>query len=281
MGTAILIGLLNKLSSAEEPQITCLACVQSPTSLARLKDSLKGYGSRVTCLRGDYVQASEQADIVILGVPPGELDSLLATEGLIKALCGKTIISLLAGISCAQTMTALTGSKAQAQGGEKQFHVLRVVPTIGAQSNKSVSLIAETLHAGEQQRSLCKWLFQQIGEVINLPESQMNEATAVGAACHALLIIAIDAIVDGSVSVGLPRAVALSLAAQSLSSSAGLVADGMSPGTMKEAMSVPSGITINSIVHLEDGNVRSAISDSVRHAIQYTREMAPSADSAS
>jgi pyrroline-5-carboxylate reductase len=276
MGTAILVGLLNKISLTQEPEITCLACVQSPASLERLKDSLKDHGTRVTCMRHDYVKASEQADVVILGVPPGELEALLATDGLAEALRGKAIISLLAGISCAQVMTALTDSKAR--DGEEQFHVLRVIPTMGAQSNRSVSLIAETPHAGELQRALCGWLFQQLGKVVHLPESQMNDATAVGAACNALFIIAMDAIVDASISEGLPRAVALSLAAQSLQSSAALVADGMSPATLKGSVSVPSGITINSILKLEQGHVRSAILDGVAHAIRFTRNMASSAD---
>jgi pyrroline-5-carboxylate reductase len=271
MGTAILIGLLNKISSTDEPKITCVACVQSSASLDRLKGLLKHHETRVACMRGDYVKASEQADIVILGVPPGELEALLATDGLAEILMGKTIISLLAGISCTQIMAALTSSKKMDEG--KQYHVLRVIPTMGATTNKSVSLMATTPHAGEFHQGLCKWLFQNIGEVIDLPENLMNEATAVGAACHALVIIAMDAIVDGSVSAGLPRGIALSLAARSLSTCAGLVAGGSSPETLKEAMSVPSGITINAIVQLERGHVRSAISEGVIHAIRYTQNM--------
>lgn len=102
----------------------------------------------------------------------------------------------------------------------------------------------------------------------------MNEATALGAACHALTIEAVDAAVDGSVCEGIPRAVALKLAAANIHGASGLLLNGgMTPESLKEAMSMLKGITINSVNKLDRGRVRGDIADAVRFSIQYTRGM--------
>lgn len=150
--------------------------------------------------------------------------------------------------------------------------MLRLIPSIGAKINDSVTLIAETAHAGHEQQEVTAWMFEQLGQLQWLPESLMDEATAIGAACNALTMVAIDAIVDASVGEGMPRSAAMKVAAASLRSSSGLLlAGGMTPESLKEAMSVPKGITINSVLELERGHARSAISEAVRHAIHYTK----------
>lgn len=50
----------------------------------------------------------------------------------------------------------------------------------------------------------------------------------------------------------------------------------MTPESLKAAMSVPKGITINAVLALERGGARSAVSDAVRDAIRYTKNMSSS-----
>ena len=272
MGTAILKGLLNKTRQGGTPSVTYTAWVRSPISLKRLHHALGENSKQIICVSsGDLVETLTPADVIILGFPPGELNAVFATPGLADALRGKLIVSLLAGVSYDQFTISL-------QSGTKpglDHHVLRVIPTIGATINDSVTLIAETPFAGPEQQQVTAWLFRQLGQTQWLPESLMNEATGAGAACNALVMVAVDAIVDASVAGGMPRSTAMKQAAASLRSAAGLLlAGGMTPESLKESMSVPNGITINSVLELERGHVRSAISDAVRHAIQYTGKMA-------
>lgn len=269
MGTAILQGLLNKTRQDDSRSIRYTTWVRSQTSSERLEHTLGDDWKRVRCVAGgDAVQAVVPADIVILGFPPGALQSVFATPGLVGALRRKLIISLLAGVSYSQLQAAMSGT------GSPDLSLLRVIPSIGAKINDSVTLIAETAATTHQHRQVAVWMFDQLGQTQWLPESIMDEATATGAACNALTMVAVDAIVDASVAEGIPRPAALKLAAASLRSAAGLLLDGgMTPESLKESMSVPKGITINSVLDLERGHVRSAISDAVRHAIQYTRDM--------
>ena len=271
MGTAIVKGLLNKTRQGGTPTVKYTAWVRSQTSLERLRRALGEDEKRVNCVGGgDVVDAMTPADVIILGFPPGALGDVFATEGLVDALRGKLIVSLLAGVSYDQLAQAVRF----AMKAGPSHHLLRVIPSIGAKINDSVTLIAETAHAGQEQQKVTAWIFEQLGQSQWLPESLMDEATAAGAACNALTMVAVDAIVDASVAEGIPREAAMKLAAASLRSSSGLLlTGGMTPESLKESMSVPKGITINAVLELERGHARSAISDAVRHAIHYTRNM--------
>ncbi|KAF2720210.1 pyrroline-5-carboxylate reductase [Polychaeton citri CBS 116435] len=275
MGTAILQGLLTRVKPEDQTEIKCTACVRSKESLSRLQKIFENE-NRVEPNSGHFVEAANNADVVFLGVPPTELGALLDEPGLIGALQNKVVISLLAGISCERVATALKVDSGDGAGKQETCHILRVIPSIGAKANDSVSLIADTTFAGEDGKQICRWLFEQLGTAMFLAETLMDDATAAGAACHALTIVATDAIVDTCVAEGMPRAAAMQLAASSLRSSAGLLATSMTPESLKEAMSVPSGITINALLQLDRANTRAAISDATRHAIHYTRKMASS-----
>lgn len=233
------------------------------------------------------------ADVVVLAFPPRELDAVFGdgSNGLADALRGKLTISLLAGVSCDRLTTALSrpatttttkeGGRGEGSDPRRQHHVMRAIPSIGAQVRDSVTLIAETKsHAGPEQQAVTAWLFEQLGRPVQrLPEPLMDEATALGAACNALAIIAIDAVVDAGVAEGIPRSAAMQLAAASLRSASGLLlpgGGGMTPESLKAAMSVPKGITINAVLALERGGARSAVSDAVRDAIRYTKNMSSS-----
>ena len=271
IGTAILQGLLNKTREGGNPSVKYTAWVRSQASVERLQHALGEDRKHVNCVGGgDVIETFRPADVIILGFPPGELDAVFGTEGLVDALRGKLIISLLAGVSYDQLAEALHYlTKARLT-----HHVMRVIPSIGAKINDSVTLIAETVYAGQEQQKVTALIFQQCAQSQWLPDSLMHEPTAATAACNALIMVAVDAVVDASVAEGIPRGPALKLAAASLRSSSGLLlGGGMTPESLKESMSSPKGITINSVTELERGHTRSAISDAVRHAIHYTRNM--------
>lgn len=275
MGTSILKGLLKDSNSVNDGlDLSYTACVRSEGSLERLHKALGEHANTVSCQIENFSKAASSADIVVLGVPPGELDSFAKTPGLADAVRGKLIVSLLAGVTCAQVATAFAKQTGDVKQEEFQENVARVIPTIAAQVKDSVSLVAESKALRQEQQQLCTKLFERIGTAQSIPEDLMNEATATGAVCHAIAICAVDAAVDASVAKGLPRAAALSLAANSLRSAAGLLGGEMTPEELKAAMSVPCGITINSLLKLDRANLRFAVADTVGEAIDYTRNMA-------
>lgn len=275
MGTSILKGLLKDSSRNEdELKLSYSARVRSEASLQRLRKALGEGANTVDCQIANFTKAASRADIIMLGVPPGELDNIAQTPGLAKAVQGKLIVSLLAGVTCGQVAAAFARHAESSKQKDFESTVARVIPTIAAQVKDSVTLVAESTALRPEHQRLCTKVFQRIGTVQPIPENLMNEATATGAVCHAIAICAVDAAVDASVAKGLPRAAALSLAAHSLRSAAGLLGGEMTPEELKAAMSVPSGITINSVLNLDRANVRYAVANAVGEAIEYTRSMA-------
>jgi len=280
MGTSILKGLLRDTQEAENGlKLSYTACVRSDASLNRLRNALGDRANEVHCQISGFTEAADKAGIVMLGVPPGELQSLAELPGLAEAVYGKLVISLLAGVSCKQVNEAFYRYYASSKRGFFKASVAPVIPTIAAQVKDSVTLISEPdryYPMAQEHQQLCTAFFKRIGSVQYVSEDLMNEATATGAVCHAIAMCAVDAAVDASVAKGLPRAAALSLVANSLRSAAGLLGGEMTPEQLKAAMSVPSGITINSVLKLDRANMRFAVADAVGEAIDYTRSMAES-----
>ncbi|KAI5247855.1 pyrroline-5-carboxylate reductase [Aureobasidium subglaciale] len=278
MGTAIIKGLLTSIPSDDKnPECSSLeihACVRSVESFSRIQKLLGDGVSRINGVTSidEWPDAVTKADVILLGTPPDQLTSLGGTQQLCDSLQNKLIINLLAGTSCQQVLDALTPP--QKSDTEPYFGVLRVIPSIGAQNLDSVTMIAETNHGNTEQKALGEWIFKQIGGIHYLPENLMDEATATHATCNALTMLAVDAMTDAAVAERIPREKAMKLVAQSFRSAAGLLDNGMTPESMKESMSVPRGITINAVLDLEKGGVRTGLQDATRNAIRYTRNMA-------
>lgn len=82
---------------------------------------------------------------------------------------------------------------------------------------------------------------------------------------------------DGGVKQGLPRDLALKLAAQTLLGAAKMVLEtGRHPGSLKDEVCSPGGCTINAVSILERSGFRSSLIDAVEAATITARETARS-----
>lgn len=266
MGTALLKGILTRQNADSHPQVQLAACVQSTQSLARIENILGDHSPQVALGSGNEfaVQITEQAQVVILGVRPGDFAGLLQVPGLAEALATRIVVSMLAGVTL-QDMARTFGVK----GISQDLRLLKLMPTIGAQNGDSVSLLVPSRHADPNDVTLVRELFSLVGSVTDISEDLIDAGVAVGATCHALSLVAVDTITDAGVSKGLPRSLAATLARRSLQSALGVLDSGMSIEQLKEALSTPSGITLNSVVNLEKAGVRGGIAENTQKAITY------------
>lgn len=74
----------------------------------------------------------------------------------------------------------------------------------------------------------------------------------------------LESLADGGVLKGLPRDMALEMAAQSMLGAAQMVLQTKKhPAQLKDEITTPAGCTIAGLMALEDGNVRSTIARAV------------------
>lgn len=253
MGEAMIKGLLQ-------------AGLVPPASIAatdvrreRLDQIVKQYGIRAAKSNPALVTES---DVVILAVKPQIMASVLHEIG--ASIDGRLLISIAAGIPT-RTLRAHLGRPAR---------LIRVMPNTPALVLEGVTAIAraEGLEAGDLE--IAQELFGAVGRVVVLDEDALDAVTGLSGSGPAYVAIVIESLADGGVKMGLDRATAMTLAAQTVLGSAKLILDtGAHPGQLKDMVSSPGGTTIAGIAALEEGGVRRTFINAVERATQRSREL--------
>ena len=123
---------------------------------------------------------------------------------------------------------------------------------------------------------MAEWLaaMAPAGRLDEVPESLMDAASAVSGCGPAWAYQFIEALADGGVAAGLPRAKAQEYAAQMLLGSARVVLEsGKHPGELKDAVCSPGGSTIQGVRLLEERAFRGAVTDAVLAAYEKTKDL--------
>ena len=119
-----------------------------------------------------------------------------------------------------------------------------------------------------------KALMAESGLLDDLPEHLIDAASAVSGCGPAYAYMFVEALADGAVKCGVPRAKAMRYAAQMLLGSASLLLEtGEHPGALKDAVCSPGGSTIAGVAALEDRGFRGAAIAAVEAAYRRTKEL--------
>ncbi len=210
----------------------------------------------------DKGELATRADALLLCVKPA--DALDALGGMQSALSGKAVISIVAGLSIRQLEDA-AGAHAR---------VIRVMPNTPALIGKGAAAFARGSSATAQDAGLVKDIFSAVGEAVEVKESLLDAVTGLSGSGPAYVYLVIEALADGGVRMGLPRDLALQLAAQTVAGAAAMVQEtGLHPAVLKDQVTSPAGTTIAGLERLEAEAVRSAFIGAVRAATERSREL--------
>ncbi|KAK4158020.1 pyrroline-5-carboxylate reductase dimerization-domain-containing protein [Chaetomidium leptoderma] len=242
-----------------------IACVRRPESVKKLKATFASHLGAVSIAQNANVPSVQKSDVILLACKPYMVQEVLSEPGMAAALDGKLLISILAGVPESQIEATLTA----ANGGDQpvRCRVVRAMPNTASLIRESMTVIGiSNPPLDPETLGLVTWIFKRIGEVVYLPPSTMDVCTSLCGSGPAFFALMLEAAIDGAVAMGLPRAEAQRMAAQTMKGAAGLVLNGDHPALLRDKVSTPGGCTIGGLLVLEEGRVRGTVARAVREA---------------
>lgn len=219
------------------------------------------YGIQVTA---DNALALTATDVLFLAIKPQVFAAVAAAlSGLETPTSRPLMISILAGTPLSKLEAAFP-----------HWPVVRAMPNTPATVGAGMTAIALGSHTQPQHTALAQRIFQAVGEVVEVPESAMDAVTGLSGSGPGYVALMVEALADGGVAAGLPRAIALQLALQTVKGTAQLLQDtGLHPGELKDRVTSPGGTTIAGIAQLERAGFRSALIEAVQAAYQRSQAL--------
>ncbi len=184
-------------------------------------------------------QAAWRAQAVLLAVKPQQLELVAATAAAVEPLPGtesvpsppRLLISVLAGVRL-ERLQRLFPTRI----------CVRAVVNTPALVRQGLTALAWGEAPPAAMGEWVEHLFHCVGEVRALPEGQLDGFLALTSSGPAFVALVAEALADGAVAAGLPRALALPLALRTLSGTAALLeGKGLHPGELKDMVCSPGG----------------------------------------
>lgn len=211
----------------------------------------------------DNEPVAGEADVVILAVKPDVVVPVLQSIGSLLRP-EQTLISIAAGVPLVRLEKNIPGP----------VPVVRVMPNTPCLVGAGASAYALGSNAGPRDAARAEAVFSSVGRVVAVKEALLDAVTGLSGSGPAYIYLVIEALADGGVRMGLPRDVALVLAAQTVLGAAKMVLEtGEHPAQLKDRVTTPAGTTAAGLFVLEDRSVRAALAEAIRAAAARSREL--------
>lgn len=228
------------------------------------EESTTAKAAKLGCAAAHAEDVIADSRYVFLGVKPQMLRSVV--QSLEKPLheADTVFVSMIAGVSL-DTLRQLLGA------GKK---IIRIMPNTACAVGQGVLLVCANANVTAQELADFEAMMEHSGVVDRIDEKLIDAASAVSGCGPAYAYMFIEALADGGVKCGLPRAKAIRYAAQMLLGSAEMVLQsGKHPELLKDEVCSPGGSTIAGVAALEEHGFRSACIDAVDAAYEKTKKL--------
>ena len=232
----------------------------------RSPEKAEALSQALSCRVATATEVAESCDLVFLGVKPQMMAGLLADlqPALERRKTPVTLVSMAAGVSMAQ-IRAMAGG---------EYPVIRIMPNTPVAVGQGVVLYDQTDNVTVEAKALFLTAMGTAGLLDPLEERLMDAGSAVSGCGPAFADLFLEALADGGVLCGLPRAKAQAYAAQMLLGAASLAMETeLHPGQLKDAVCSPGGSTIAGVKTLEQFAFRAAVIDAVEAAFEKTKAL--------
>jgi pyrroline-5-carboxylate reductase len=243
----------------------------------RLPDRVKYLAGTYSVLVTSVREAVDNATFVVVAVKPADVESAMADLANAAAESDgaeQVFVTVAAGIT-------ITYFESKLPAGTP---VIRAMPNAAALVGAGVTALAKGRYVTPQQLEEVSALFDAVGGVLTVPETQMDAVTALSGSGPAYFFLLVEALVDAGVAVGLSRDVAAELTAQTMAGSAAMLLERMgqerrpldgeafgprvdtSASQLRASVTSPGGTTAAALRELERGGFRAAVDGAVQAA---------------
>lgn len=252
MGGAILYGALE---SGVLPRENAYVYDINPAMMDKARD----WGVH---LCADDEEVCQSSDLILLAVKPQNAAEALAQCK--KALNDKAMMSIVAGATVERLRNMIDGVP----------RILRIMPNTPAMVFEGAFALCSDNDFAPEELDAAKEIYASIGVVEMVPEHLIDAVCGLSGGGPAYVAMFIEAMADGGVKQGLPRATAYRLAAQTCLGSAKMLLDmNLHPGQLKDMVTSPGGTTIEGCEALEKGGMRAAVMECINAGAEKSRKL--------
>lgn len=231
-------------------------------------EGLEGVTSIALAERPDgNVEAAAGARIVLVGVKPAMVPDLLR-EIAPHLAADAIVVSVAAGVTL-QTFADVLGPDAR---------VIRSMPNTPSTVRKGVTGLAAGAAATADDLSLVRRLFETVGAVVEVPESQIDALSTISGSGPAYVYLLIEEFTKAAVGMGFEDADARLMVEQTfIGATALLDASGEDPAELRRRVTSPKGTTERAVAVLQDAHLERTFSDAAAAALARAKELAAGA----
>ena len=224
----------------------------------------KVLAAELGCTYSDRDTIVSTCDAIFIGVKPHMVRDLLSPCVELLQKRKPLLISMAAGVEIAPLEEMAGGP----------LPVLRIMPNTPVAVGKGViQYCCNDLVTGEMKAAFLRDM-GHAGLLDPIDEGLMDAASALSGCGPAFAYLFLEAMADGAVACGVPRAKALEYAAATLAGAGEMVlATGQHPGALKDAVCSPGGSTIQGVRTLEQHGFRGAVMDCVIAAFEKNQKL--------
>ncbi len=244
------------LASGAAKREDLMASAKSSETRKMIRETLQ-----ITCASNKEIASS--CDLVVLAVKPQMYEDVI--EEIRDDVKDSTLIL---SIAPGKTLSWLK----EKFGRSLKF--IRAMPNTPAMVQAGMTGVTPGPLVSKEELGSVLRLLEGFGLALEVPENLMDVVTAVSGSSPAYVFLFIEAMADGAVAAGMPRAQAFQFAAQAVLGSAKMVLEtGLHPAVLKDMVCSPGGTTIEAVRVLEEKGLRSSVFEAELACVKKSRGM--------
>lgn len=209
-------------------------------------------------------EAAASARIVLIGVKPAMVPDLLR-ELASHLAPGTLVVSLAAGVTIA-TFESILGP---------EVSVLRSMPNTPAVVGRAVTGLAAGSRASSEDVAVVRALFETVGTVIEVPESQIDALSTISGSGPAYFFLLVEEFTKAAVGKGFAEHDARVMAEETFIGAAALLAaSDVDPAELRRRVTSPKGTTERAIGVLKEAHLDAVFAEATDAALARARELA-------